>query len=98
MASYDRPRDPTATDPRHPELTEPSWYGFGVVLPLVLAAAIAIVLILMFNPFTTVNRAEDTNAGPSVQTVTPSPSPSTLPAGPSPTPTTEPRPTQAPIQ
>lgn len=46
----------------------------------------------------TTERAGDTNAGPSVETVAPKPSPSTSPAVPTPNPTTEPRPTQAPIQ
>jgi hypothetical protein len=45
------------------------------------------------------SRVGDTNnAGPSVNTVMPSPTPSTSPTVPTPTPTTEPRPTQAPIR
>ena len=56
------------------------------VLPLIVAAAIAVVLIAMVYPRTSQDRVGDTNnAAPSVQTVTPAPSP-----------TTEPRPTQAP--
>ena len=53
------------------------------LLPLIVAAAIAVVLVVMMFPRTTPERLGETNAAPSVQTATPSP-------------TTEPRPTQAP--
>ena len=61
-------------------------FGRNNMLPLLVAAAIAVALIAMMYPRTTTERVNDTtNTGPSVQTVTPAPSP-----------TTEPRPTQAP--
>lgn len=61
-------------------------FGRNNMLPLLVAAAIAVALIAMMYPRTTTERVGDTtNTGPSVQTVTPAPSP-----------TTEPRPTQAP--
>ena len=55
-----------------------------IVQPLILAVVLAVIVIVMAyrGP---AERVGDTNAGPSVQTVTPAPSP-----------TTEPRPTQAP--
>ena len=60
--------------------------GRNNMLPLLVAAAIAVALIAMMYPRTSTDRVGDTtNTGPSVQTVTPAPSP-----------TTEPRPTQAP--
>ena len=61
-------------------------FGRNNVLPLLVAAAIAVALIAMMYPRTSTDRVGDTtNTGASVQTVTPAPSP-----------TTEPRPTQAP--
>jgi hypothetical protein len=98
MALYNRPRDPRL-DPSDPNYVDrPSAFG-GTLLPLILAAAIAVAVIAMFYPRTTTDRVGDTNnAGSPVQTVTPSPSPSTSPALPTPNPTTEPRPTQAPIR
>ena len=60
-------------------------FGRSNVLPLIVAAAIAVALIVMMYPRTGTESLGDTNnAGPSVQTVIPAPSP------------TEPRPTQAP--
>jgi len=94
------PRDPRI-DPVEPSLSArgPSPLAGSALLPLILAAAIVLLLLLVFYPRTTTDRAGDTtNAGPSVQSVTPSPSPSTSPPVPTPTPTTESRPTQAPIQ
>jgi hypothetical protein len=68
-------------------------------MPLLLAAAIVVALIAMLYQTNDLSRVGDTNnAGPSVNTVMPSPTPSTSPPVPTPTPTTEPRPTQAPIQ
>jgi hypothetical protein len=98
MALYNRPRDPHF-DPNDPNyLDHPSAIA-GTLLPLILAAAIAVAVIAMFYPRTTTDRVGDANnAGPAVQTVTPAPSPSTSPAVPTPNPTTEPRPTQAPIR
>ena len=60
------------------------------ILPMVILAAVlaAIVLVMAYQQPAT-ERAGDTNAGPSVQTVTPAPSPSTSPAVPTPNPTTE---------
>jgi hypothetical protein len=57
----------------------------GTLLPLIVAAALAAIVVAMVYQGPTTERVGDTNAGPSVQTVTPAPSP-----------TTEPRPTQAP--
>jgi hypothetical protein len=94
------PRDPRI-DPVEPTLSAqtPSLLAGSALLPLILAAAIILILILMYLPNTTSTRVGGTtNAGPSVETVNPSPSPSTSPPVPTPTPTTEPRPTQAPIQ
>jgi hypothetical protein len=71
-------------DLRHnPDSSAPSALA-GTLLPLIVVAILAAIVIVMAfqRP---VERAGDTNAGPSVQTVTSAPSPST-----------EPRPTQAP--
>ena len=93
MALYHRPRDH-----HDPTLLGGSRYDGSALLPLILAAAVVVALIIMFYPDTS-SRVGDTNsAGLSVQTVTPSPSPSTAPLVPTPLPTTEPRPTQAPIR
>ena len=74
-------------------------YGRSNMLPLIAAAAIAVALIALMYPRTTTERVGDTtNAGPSVQTVTPTPSTDTAVVEPVPSPTTEPRPTQQPIQ
>ena len=81
--TYDK-RDPrnSPTDP----VRRSTPFGRNNMLPLIVAAAIAVVLIAMMYPRTPAERVNDTNnAGPSVQTVTPTPGP-----------TTEPRPTQAP--
>ncbi len=56
----------------------------GTLVPLIIAAALAAIVIVMAYQ-RPAERTADTNAGPSLQTVTPAPSP-----------TTEPRPTQAP--
>jgi hypothetical protein len=94
MALYNRPHDPR--DHHDPTLTGGLRNDGSTLLPMILAAAIVVVLITMFYPGT--SGRVDTNNAPSVQTVTPSPSPSTAPLVPTPIPTTEPRPTQAPIQ
>ena len=97
MAIYDRPHDritpgaPGAHSHRPP--------AGSIFMPLLLAAAIVVALIAMLYQTNDLSRVGDTNnAGPSVNTVMPSPTPSTSPPVPTPTPTTEPRPTQAPIQ
>ena len=84
MALYDERRDPPL-DPIDPSTPRtPLWVGN--VIPIVLAAAVALLVIAMLLPASTPNRVGDTtNTSPTVQTVTPAPSPST-----------EPRPTQAP--
>ena len=82
--TYENPRDPRRNldDP----VRRSTPFGRNNMLPLLVAAAIAVALIAMMYPRTTTERVNDTtNTGPSVQTVTPAPSP-----------TTEPRPTQAP--
>ena len=92
--SYDSPRDPRL-DPGAPEPPRPP-YSSGLV-PLVFAVAVCAAILAWVSPRVTTDRAGDTtNAGPSVQTVTPVPSPSTSPAVPTPNPTTETVPTQAP--
>jgi hypothetical protein len=68
-------------DPVEPQ--SPSLLG-GILLPLIVAVVLAAIVIVMTHQ-RPAERAGDTNAGPSVQTVTPAPSP-----------TAEPRPTQAP--
>ena len=62
-------------------------FGRSNVLPLIVAAAVAVALIALMLPRTVTHQAGDTNAGPSVQTVTPAPS---TPAMPAPNPTDEP--------
>ena len=80
MALYDERRDPVdRTEPAR----APLWAGN--LIPILLAGAVALFVIAMMLPPSTPDRVGDTNAGPSVQTVTPAPSP-----------TIEPRPTQAP--
>ena len=80
--TYETPREPRRNNPS----PHPTPAGRNNMWPLIIAAAIAVVLIAMMYPRTTTDRVGDTtNTGPSVQTVTPAPSP-----------TTEPRPTQAP--
>lgn len=71
--------------------------GMPTLLPLLLAAAAAVLLIALFYPMSSGRVGDTTNAGPSVQTMTPQPTPSTSPRVPTPRPTTDPRPTQAPI-
>ena len=75
---HDRHRD--LDDPAEPQ--RPS--RADILQPLVVAVILAAIVVVMTyrGP---ADRAGDTNSGPSVQTVTPTPSP-----------TTEPRPTQAP--
>ena len=80
--TYESPREPRRNDPTPHSASA----GRNNILPLIVAAAIAVALIAMMYPRTATDRVGDTtNTGPSVQTVTPAPSP-----------TTEPRPTQAP--
>ena len=80
--TYNNEPDPR----RNPNDRRSAPFGRSNVLPLIVAAAIAVALIAMMYPRTGTERVGDTNnAGPSVQTVTPAASP-----------TTEPRPTQAP--
>ena len=94
MALYDR---------RYDQGTPRS--GLGTVLPFILAAAVAAILMMTFlfpRPAAQVGDAQprtsvETNAGPSVKTVTPAPMPSTAPMAPTSPPGDEPRPTQAPI-
>ena len=81
--TYENPRDPRR-DPDDP-VRRSTPFGRNNMLPLLVAAAIAVALIAMMYPRTSTDRVGDTNTGPSVQTVTPAPSPAT-----------EPRPTQAP--
>ena len=82
MALYEQ-HDP------HARIDEPSYaspwsaLSMGTVL-LFVVAVIAVLMIAVFYPASE-SRVGDTNASPTVQTVTPSPSPRT-----------EPRPTQAP--
>ena len=96
MALSDRPfgrrPDPNRTDP----LNRGQILG-GNLLPILLAAAAAVLLIALFYPSNEGRVGDTNNAGPSVQTMTPQPTPSTSPRVPTPTPTGEPRPTQAPI-
>ena len=95
--THSNQRDPRRSPNDHAGRS--SLFGRNNMLPLILAAAIAVALIAMMYPRTTTERVGDTNnAGPSVKTVIPAPSPSTSPPVPTPSPTTEPRPTQAPIQ
>ena len=94
--TYESPRDPRI-DPNEPVAQGRPSASFGGWLSLVFAVAVAAAVLAMFYQPTTTERVNDTNnAGPSVQTVAPTPSPSTSPAVPTPNPTTEPRPTQAP--
>ena len=95
MALYDRQHDPAATDHRHmtPINRTPTWYG-GILLPLILAAAIAVALAAAFYPGSEGQVGDTNNAGAPARTVTPSPTPSTSPAIPTPTPRTAPSPTQ----
>jgi hypothetical protein len=79
--TYENPRDPR--DPNAPVPRGRRAQSFGGWLPLVFAAAVTIAVIALVYP--RVTQTGDTNAGPSVQTITPAPSP-----------TAEPRPTQAP--
>lgn len=87
MALYDRRFDQTT--PRS---------ALGTLLPFILAAALAVVLMMILLFPRPAAQLGDTNAGPSVRTVTPQPAPSTSPAIPTPSPATDPRPTQAPIR
>jgi hypothetical protein len=91
MALYDR-----RFDRNDRPVTERSSF-LGTLLPFIIAAAIAAMLMLALLPRSDVG-IRDTSVGPSVKTVTPQPTPSTAPMTPGPSPTTGPRPTQAPIQ
>jgi hypothetical protein len=80
--TFNHERDPR----RNPNERHSGLFGRNNVLPLIVAAAIAVALIAMMYPRTTTERVSDTiNTGPSVRTVAPTLSP-----------TTEPPPTQAP--
>ena len=79
--TYDNDPRRNLNDPMTPR--RPS--AFAGWMPLALAAAVALAMIALMYPRSAPDRVGDTNAGPSVKTVTPTPSPST-----------EPRPTQAP--
>jgi hypothetical protein len=95
--TYENPRDPRI-DSNDPVARGRPSASLGGWLPLVLAAAVAAAVLAMVYPRLATDRAGDTNnAGPSVQTVAPTPSPSTSQAVPTPNPTTE-RSTQAPIR
>jgi hypothetical protein len=79
----DRRRD--LSDPLDPRSSSPA-----AILPLIiLAVVLAVIVFVMTYQRPATERAGDTNAGPSVQTVTPAPSPSTSPTVPTPNPTTE---------
>jgi len=96
MALYDRRFDPTDADRRH--LSRRATPRLAGSLPLIIAAAIALLLIAMLYPRGGEQTIGDTNnAGPSVKAPTTQRAPSTSPAVPTPMPTTEPRPTQTPI-
>jgi len=88
--THDRDLRRNPNDPAHAQ--HPSVLA-GTLLPLILAAALAAIVIAMVYQGPA-ERAGDTNSGPSVKTVTPAPSPSTSPAVPTPNPTTEQSPAQ----
>ncbi len=95
MAIYERSPDPATRNPR----STPSSGPWGMSAPpLIIAAAIAVLMLVMLMPSGRERVGDTTNNGPSVKTVTTTPTPSTAPVVPGPTPTGEPRPTQAPIQ
>jgi hypothetical protein len=86
--TYENPRDPR--DPNLPVARGRPVQSFGGWLPLVFTALVAAGLLAWMYPSLTSDRTTDTtNAGPSVETVAPTPSPSTSPAVPTPNPTTE---------
>lgn len=87
----DRRRD--LADPIDPRSSSPS----GILPLVILAVILAVIVFAMTYRQPTTERAGDTNAGPSVQTVTPAPSPSTSPTVPTPNPTTE-QPNTSPAQ
>ena len=75
--AYNNERDPRR-NPNDPVRRAP--FGRNNMLPLIVAAVIAVALIAMMYPRTTPEHVGETNnAGPSVQTVTPAPSPTTQP-------------------
>jgi hypothetical protein len=79
--TYENPGDPRVPPPIAP--------GIGILLPIIAAAVVVLLLLWTFVPSTTTRGVNDTtNAGPSVQAVTPTQSPSTSPT-PTPNPTTE---------
>jgi hypothetical protein len=95
MADYERSNEPATRNPR----SSPSSGPWGMsALPLIIAAVIAVLLLVMIMPSGRERVGDTTNTGPSVKTVTTTPTPTTAPVVPGPTPTGEPRPTQAPIQ
>jgi hypothetical protein len=59
-------------------------------LPALILAGLLAAIVLIMSYQQPAERAGDTNAGPSVRTVTPAPSPSTSPNVLTPTPTSEP--------
>jgi hypothetical protein len=73
------------SDPIDPRSSSPT----GILPLIILAVVLAVIVFVMAYQRPTDERAGDTNAGPSVQTVTPAPSPSTSPTVPTPNPTTE---------
>jgi hypothetical protein len=91
MTLYDQHNQPSQVDdPAYARHSAAPALSTGAVLVFV-AAVIAVLMIAVFYPGSE-GRVGETNAGPSVQTVAPTPSPSTSPAVRTPNPTTEPRP------
>jgi hypothetical protein len=87
--TYENPRDRRVQPSPAP--------GIGVLMPIIAMAVVILLLLWAFVPSNTTRGVSDTtNAGPSVQEVTPAPLPSTSPMVPTPNPTTEPRPAQTP--
>ena len=83
MAIYGRPHDRITPGAPDAHLRRPP--AGNILMPLLLAAAIVVALIAMLYQSNDLSRVGDTNnAGPSVETVMPSPSPSTSPAVPTP--------------
>jgi hypothetical protein len=94
--TFNSPRDPRI-DTNDPSLIDrrPSRYGGGSLLPLLLAAAIAVAIIAMFYPRSAPVVSDSTHPGPSMAQPV-EPTPSTAPTvAPAPVPS-DPRPTQAP--
>lgn len=87
MALYDR---------RFDQATPRS--ALGNLMPFILAAAIAALLMMILLFPRPAAQLGGTNADPAMRTVTPQPLPSTSPVVPTQSPTTDPRPTQTPIR